>query len=336
MNGFIRRTIVSLAVLVTVAGAPDSALAWAAGTHAYIAKHTNKMGGLVSDAELCRRVLGANGPDLFNSTWTNEAQLLALVLHTTDATPNLAPYGVADGALEREYGFGFASHNNAWGTDSTAHVAGRTFGQDVGYVVAKADVLGGLLAPSIGAALGIPADAALPMAKEVSHNFVEFAVDFLLAKADPQLGATLYGSSRCYLGGADDAFLAKALAPWMAPALAQLPDPPADPEGAVAQAIRDVEGSFVAGLGQNGQLLAAPYEVGMPILAYQTAVQAQQYLTWRYPELFPEPPPLSLLVPLVEIGIDAAMQLCAPDFMDEIEATIGRVNGEMSSRGITP
>src|SRR5512146_57386 len=59
MGRSLRKMLISLAVCGAVAAAPSAALAWAAGTHAYIAKHTNKMGGLVTDAEMCRRILGA-------------------------------------------------------------------------------------------------------------------------------------------------------------------------------------------------------------------------------------------------------------------------------------
>ena len=334
MDHRIGRTLSSLAVCAALAGAPAAALAWAAGTHAYIAKRTNKMGGLVTDAEMCRRVFGANGPDLFNAIWEDQAQLLAYVLHTRDAAPNVSPYWAADGALQRAYGFGFASHNNEWGTDATAHFAGRTFGKDEGYVIAKAAILGDALAPQIGQALSLPPQIAVPMAREVSHNFVEYAVDFLLAQADPELPWTLYASAGCYAGKADDEFLYDALGLYFAAALS-----PADPAAALPLAkdwIEKAEGPFVAGLGANGYLLSLPYEQAKPVLALQTAFAAQKYLAWRFPGLFNPMPTVAQLEPLVEQGLDGAMALCAPDFMDEIEATIGRVNGQMSSRGIVP
>ncbi len=328
MNRTIRRMLTSLAVCAAVAGAPSAARAWAAGTHAYIAKRTYKMSGLVSDAELCRRVLGANGPDLLNAIWNDEAQALALVLHTSDPRPNLAPYGAASGSAGHAFGFGFASHNDAWGTDSTAHVSGRTFGQDVGYVPAKAAIVGAMLADPLAKALGLPPGVALALATDVSHNFVEFGVDLLLAQADPQLGWTLYASAGCYLGAADDDLLVKALVPWMDPALP--PDHTKTAEGW----IRYAEGSFVQRLGANGYVLTLPLPYAKAVLAHQLALDGQGYLAWRYPG-FPVPP-LEQLEALASAGLDAAMSVCAPDFMDEIEATGGWVNGRMSWSGISP
>ncbi len=327
-----RRTLASLAVCTVVAAAPSAALAWAAGTHAYIAKHTNKMGGLVTDAELCRRVLGANGPDLFNAIWNDEAQVLALVLHTADPRPNLAPYGAAEGDLQHAFGFGFASHNQAWGTDATAHVAGRTFGQDEGYVIAKSEIVGAMLADTLADALGLPPDVALALATDVSHNFVEYGVDLLLAQVDPELGGALYASAGCYLGTADDDFLVKALEPWMAPAL------PPQPLRTAEQWIRAAEGPFVQGLAANGYVLTLPLPIAKAALAHQLALVGQEYLAWRYAGVpgFDPPPPVELLEQLANAGLDAAMYVCAPDFLDEIEATTGWVNGRMSSSGLVP
>jgi hypothetical protein len=332
MNGRIRRLLTSLAVCAAVAGAPAAALAWAAGTHAYIAKRTYKMSGLVTDAELCRRVLGANGPDLLNSIWNDEAQALALVLHTRDPRPNLSPFYAATGDAQRALGFGFASHNNAWGTDSTAHFAGRTFGKAEGYVPAKAAIVGAMLSDTLASALGLPPDVALALATDVSHNFVEFGVDLLLAQADPQLGGTLYASAGCYLGQPDDDFLVAALEPWMTPAL---------PPGAsmtAEQWIRVAEAPFVESLAANGYVLTLPFPVAKAALAHQLAVEGRNYLAWRYAGVpgFDPPPPLELLEALANAGLDAAVYVCAPDFMDEIEATVGFVNGRMSSGDIFP
>lgn len=327
--------LASLAVAAAMAGIPAAAAAWAAGTHAYVAKHTNKMGGLVSGAETCRRVLGSNGPDLFNSIWSDEAQALAAVLHRRDPAPNVAPWYAATTPLDRAFGFGFASHNDAWGTDATAHHAGRTFGEAEGYVIAKAEILGGLLAETIGAALGLPPDAALALATDVSHNFVEFAVDFLLAEADPQLGWTLYASAGCYAGPADDDLLLLALGPYLAPVLS---DDPGTGEAIAEAWIDTVMPQFVAGLGANGWVLTLPYDVGKPLIAHLLATEAQEYLAWKYAGVpgFDPPPPLELLEALASVGLDAARALCAPDFMAEIEATIGYVNGRMSAEGIFP
>jgi len=325
------RTFLLLVIVAVVAGGPGAALAWGAGTHAYIAKHTNKRAGLVTEVDMCRRALGANGPDLLNSIFEATPQALAEVFHTRDAAANLAPWELAATPEERSIAFGFASHNDEWGTDSIAHFAGITFGKDVGYVVAKAAVLGDALLPAIRAQFPfLPEPYARALSREVSHIFVESAVDFLLVEVDPELGVTLASSAACFDPVGDVDFLVYSLSPWLAPVLS------ADPvTGAVmAEAwIRTVTPPFVEGLGLNGYVLTLPYDVGMPLIAYQTAVQAIDYLAFRG---IPPPSDPMELVPLIAAGIEGGRALCRPDFLGEIQATIGRVNGRMSSRGISP
>jgi hypothetical protein len=324
-----RNKLLALGALCTLV-VPGVALGWAAGTHAYIAKHTSKKGGLVTEGDMCRRVLGANGPDLFNSLFDDTPQQLALVLHTRDASANLAPWHSARTPDEQAFGYGFASHNDGWGTDSVSHFAGITYGKDDGYVVAKAAVLGDLLLPAIWPSFPfLPEDVARALSREVSHNFVEFAVDFLLAEADPGLGETLARSAACYDPVNDPDLLVDALGPWFAPVLS---DDPATGRAMAEAWIRAVEPRFVGGLGANGYVLSLPYDQGLQLIAHQTALQAADLLAWKG---LPAPP-FDDLVALITAGIEGARALCRPDFMDEIEATIGRVNGRLSAEGISP
>ena len=106
----------------------------------------------------------------------------------------------------------------------------------------------------------------------------------------------------------------------------------------MVQWIRAAEGPFVQGLGANGYVLTLPFDVAKAALAHQLAVEGRNYLAWRYAGVpgFDPPPPVELLEQLANVGLDAAMYVCAPDFMDELEATVGWVNGRMSSNGIFP
>lgn len=324
MTGHTARKLWTLAALCALAAAPATALAWGAGTHAYIAAHTYKKSGLVGERDLCRRVLGSNGPDLFNYPFTDEVQALAGALHRRDPTANLAPYRAAASADEKALGFGFASHNNGWGTDSTAHFDGVTAGNTDGYVVAKAAILGDALLPAIWAQFPyLPEEVARALSREVSHQFVELAVDFLVAEADPSVGPDLAATAACYDPANDPDFLVRSLLPFLSE---ELPAP-------MAEAItRVLLPQFVAGLAANGQVLAVPLEYGLPAIAWATALQSASYLEYKG---LPAPPPEQLL-PLILQGIQAGMELCRPDFMAELSATIGRVNGKMSSIGISP
>lgn len=317
------RMLSALAALFALA-APAATLAWGAGTHTYVAVHTYKLEGRLEGRDFCRRVLGANGPDLFNYPFTDEVQLLAGVLHRRDASANVAPWLAATTADERSLGFGFASHNDAWGTDSTAHYDGITAGNTNGYVIAKAAVLGDLLLPAIWAQFPyLPEEVARGLSREVSHQFVELGVDFLLARADPGVGPALAATAACYDPASDPDFLVRALLPFLS---RELPGPLAE---AMTRALLP---QFVAGLAQNGQALAVPFEYGLPAIAWATAEQSASYLEYKG---LPPPPP-EQLYPLIVQGILQAMDLCRPDFMAEISATTGRVNGKMSSLGIRP
>ncbi len=323
----------SLAVCAAVAGTPAAASAWAAGTHAYVAKHTNKMNPLVTGPELCRRVLGANGPDLFNAVFdeAGTGQALAAVLHTpSNPAPNLSVWYAAEGSLQRAFGFGFASHNETWGTDWTAHVDGMIFHGE-GYVTAKAALVGDALAPSLEPYFPfLTPEQVRAFAREVSHNFVELAVDFLLADVDPGLGGTLAASAGCYAGDADDLLLWDALGPYLAPVLD--PENPAAGLYAAKGWIDAVEPAFVDGLGFNGYALSLRNAEGRDLIVQATVAQAKQLLAYKH---LPAPDDL-VLYQLIDGGISVAQLYCAGDFLDEIEATIGRVNGAMSSRGFVP
>src|SRR5512138_1742306 len=146
-----RRIWKSLAVSAAVAGMPAAASAWAAGTHAYVAKHTDKKADQLDAVEWCNRVYGANATDLFNTDFTENGQKLAAAMHDRARLLPLVPWDVAKARNERAraFAFGMASHNDTWGTDSVAHYDGITFGRGEGYVVAKAKVL----APELAALL---------------------------------------------------------------------------------------------------------------------------------------------------------------------------------------
>jgi hypothetical protein len=70
--------------------------------------------------------------------------------------------------------FGFMTHNDVWGADSTAHHDGKTYGQGTGYVIAKAQELP-LLSLPLPPIVTVKPDWLL-----MNHLVVETAVDVLL------------------------------------------------------------------------------------------------------------------------------------------------------------
>lgn len=305
------------ATLAALAGVPAAAFAWAAGTHAYIAVHTAKKAGLTDASALCNRTYGANAVDMFNRVFTPEGKLLAAALHDPAGDGNVQPWHAAVTPAERAFGYGFASHNDAWGTDSIAHYTGITFGKDVGYIIAKAGLLREELRPLVQGALPMSEDQLLL----VSHILVEYSVDLLLAESDPSVAPALMQSAACP-GPAGVGLLVDALVPAFSAVV---------PPEVAEQMILTVEPQFRQGLYVNGAVLGRPDAI--QLLAQGTAGQAEAFLGLPSGALDAV---RDQLAAIAAYGIWRGKALCAPDVLDEIEATIGLVNGRMSAKGISP
>jgi len=159
-------TFIIMAVIFLFSAAP--AYPWGYGTHAYIADHTNKQEGDRNFNE----IYGSLVPDMFNYSFN---------------LPIYEPGGIYEQfhqnylkiweqkkrGMEKGLALGFASHNEEWGADRTAHIDGLTFGNGTGYVMAKADLLG-QVAP-LPSELGIPQVAA----EDFYHTFIEYGLDIL-------------------------------------------------------------------------------------------------------------------------------------------------------------
>jgi hypothetical protein len=309
-----RRVSAHLAVALAVTITPLTAWGWAAASHVYVAKHTDKMAGQVDGNELCNRLYGSNLVDMFNTIFTIEGQTLAAVLHNPGYAASALPYFVAMNDVEKALAFGFASHNEAWGTDRTAHWDGVTFGHGEGYVVAKAKVLAELLRGPIAEAEIQLDEGTLQF---VAHILIEHSVDLLIASADPAIGVDMMASTACPQPAGVDVIV-RGLVPAYDGIL---------PPAYVEQMIRDVEPQFRSGLLVNGWALTQPN--AKELMAGAIADLARGFL----------PPPLpsnEVLLPLIVGALDAGMFVTAPDYQDELDATTGWVNGQMSVRKITP
>jgi hypothetical protein len=317
-----RRAIGLLAACAVLAGTPDAALAWAAGTHVYIAKHTSKKAGLTTQNEMCNRMFGANAVDMFNTVFTDQGQRLAGALHDPARLVPLAPWQMASGDVQVAFAYGFASHNNTWGTDYVAHYSGITFGKDQGYIIAKAQLLRALLRPYIPPEIRplLSEDALLL----VAHILTEYGVDLQLARLDPSLGYDVMASTGC-----EDPVGVDFLVSSLGPALAS----DAGGELPAAAAIVNALQHFLPELSATGFALGLPTPVAIQAIAQSAAASAEGLLRLPPHALDPIRPQL---IALCAAGIQGGMALTQADFLDEIEATIGRVNGKMSSLGISP
>lgn len=325
-----RQTLSAAALAATLAVlAPTAAAAWAVGGHTYLALHTEKKGGRTDANALCNRVFGAMAVDLFNYDFSPTGTALQAILHGQGNATAAEAWDVATGfgdvsPAELAFAYGFASHNDGWGTDSIAHYASRTLDHSEGYVVQKARVLAALMPPQALAVIGAER---LPL---VSHVLAEYAMDLVLADGEPGLGLAMmqassllpYPGLRC-----EDPAPARVLVATLWPHVAAVV-PDAAVDGVIAAG--ELAARQVA-LGMGSALSQATPEARRDAVAALVAGMAVGFLGPLPPELGPE-----ALAGLIAQILDAGKLVVAPDLMDELAATAGRVNGKMSALGIAP
>jgi hypothetical protein len=262
-------------------------------------------------------IYGGMLPDLFNYMFDNPTVLAVM----QDATHhNFQPvWSSSKKELERSVAFGLLSHDDTWGADFTAHHAGRTYGKNDGYVVKKAmDLLA--IAPFPPELVSLGLDPSIQL--ELAHEFVENAVDILMKRRDPLIGLKIAGSA---LARSPDA--AKLLTKAYANAYK---DYFGGYDNAVF-AITAVESEFRKSLVQYGRVLMQNENTAAQLLSNQTAALAKAYL-----EVYGTTLPLTEaeIAAIVLQYTQAAMQICAPDFAKEVEATISFVGKNMNSHHI--
>lgn len=266
--------------------------AWGPGTHTYVAYQLRDVGPYQAE-----RLYGAIAPDfnLFKSTAS--ADPLFLVTHYQA----LRPWEVADTRQEKALAWGFATHNEAWGADYTAHIGSLTLTDTSrGYVIQKAGILQQILQGQLTAA-GM--DAFLPLVTlDNCHFILEYGLDLLARRLDPYLGAKLVEAAS-HRSPAMGALLGRAYAA-------------GDPAGAIALAI--MEGQWRTYLIRYGHILKQPEPKALPMLAdflVDLGVELK-VLPAVGPDLRPT------LVQLIELGLTDAIAICTPDYSAEIGATL--------------
>lgn len=327
----IRKGIAGLAViLVASIFCVGDALAWNWGVHAYIDDNLGKSGPLRNMNE----IYGGVSPDVFNYMF-DDPQLREYLFQKTHED-FMRLWGKACTSLGKAEAYGFVSHNELWGADHTAHIAGRTSGTEDGYVIAKAKEIqtaakAGLLpVPPLESLLPAhtPAEVKDVVALVFYHNLVEAAVDILLIRDHPDIGKKLASSAilrspefplllvRAY---AKDVAQAKGVSYFEA-----------------AKLITTSEKGFRKSVVLYGQaLMQAPEDENAAIqaLAEQMAEMAVAYLAAYGITLAPEL--VAQLPMLANAYIKVAMGFCASDYAAEIEATIEFVKEGLESHHIS-
>lgn len=309
-------TIMALSALLL----SSAAHAWDPATHAYIETHLYKKKGQSYEAILANRIYGSYMIDISNNIFADPYPSFSDYLHDPSQANFMKLWDLAKdlgSGPQKAFAYGFVSHNNSWGMDSTAHISGITYGRGTGYVTAKAQALGGMIGPAFSD-MGMPLpDAVL---QDVAHYLVEAGVDFLVLGLDPSIGYKIMLAA--YARGND---IPQALVSAFTTDLAakySLPEP------IVEQMILQAEAGKQEYLKMYGWALTQPN--ALDLVAQGLAVQGAAYFASQgYGQIPPD-----LLAPVAKEGIIAAMWLCAGDFQDELSATTGWVNGRLSSEGI--
>ena len=301
----------------------SEAFPWGWAVHAYIDDHLGKKRGLNNINE----IYGGMVPDLFNYMFDNPDYLGYLSYQTHNEFMKV--WMEARCGLEKSLAYGFVTHNDVWGADSTAHHSGRTFGQGEGYVIAKAE----LLKPIVLGALKqlfeqLPLDSPDPdlldaIALEVSHELVENGIDILMKRIDPMIGHKIV-SSALRRSPELPHLVVRAYA-------ADFSDYGDISFRKAAKIITSAEMEFRRSMIFYGHALLQEDVTSVELISEQTANVAKSFLAAYGIEI----PAEIDVTPLVKFLTEEAIAVCAGDFASEIAATVGFVNDNLVIEGIS-
>lgn len=297
-------------LLTSLLIAPDAS-PWGSATHAYIDDN------LGADRPLrnANEIYGGMAPDVFNYMFDHPDRLQFLYAQTH--TNFMRLWDVAHRPLGRSVAFGFVSHNDVWGADSTAHHQCTQCKDPYGYVIAKAQQM--LHLAPFPPGLSIPDAVAL----DIHHNIVESAVDLLIRRQDPHVGQKL--TAGALLRSPEfPVLLAEAYARDFSRHFGLT-------RAEAVKAIAGEEMKFRRMMIQYGQVLMQDDETAMQLVAEQLADQATTYLG-SFGVTLPLGP--SQFVELAKQLLGVAMSLCEFDYAREIQETIHTVNHALHTHGI--
>jgi hypothetical protein len=301
----------------------SEALPWGWAVHAYIDDDLGRKRGLSNINE----IYGGMVPDLFNYMFANPDYLGYLSYQTHNEFMKV--WTEARCGSEKSLAYGFVSHNDVWGADSTAHHSGRTFGQAQGYVIAKAELLKPIVLEVLEQlfeqlSLEPPSPDLLDaIALDVSHELVENGIDILMKRIDPMIGqkimfsALLRSPELPYL-------LVRAYA-------ADFSDHAGISFHKAAKIITSAETEFRRSMIFYGQALLQDDATSIELISEQTANVAKSFLAAYGIEI----PAEIDVTPFVKFLTQEAMAACADDFAFEVTATVGFVNENLAIEGVS-
>lgn len=313
MNAF--RAKIRFLILSIIIVSP-STWAWPTGMHAYIADKLHERENYRNINEM----YGAMAVDVFIFIFNTQ---MDLATHTDF----IKVWDAADPKSRQQHAlaFGFVAHNDVWGMDYTAHHAGRTFGQQEGYVIAKAAILEKIIKDALLAKQDplyqVVNQLPAPLAALFFHTLVEGGIDILMKKLDPLIG---YKVSLAALLRSPQfpSLLVKAYATDFSALVGG--------EDKAKQLILQAEANFRKTMISYGQALTQKRKTAIKLIAAQTVELAQGFLAAANIQL----PPGVDIAPLIEEGIRQSIAICKDDFADEVEATLVYVKEQLQTHGI--
>jgi hypothetical protein len=305
-----RAAIGTLALLLL----PQPLPAWGTATHVYLAK---KLGHQLGRANI-QEMYGATLPDfpmlMFGSPY--QGFLYRKTHYEFMQLVQRAPLG-----YPKATAFGFASHNEAWGADYSAHIQALTLGGSGGYIVRKIPTLKAALYPSVVALLNRRAIYDPTLADQVSTTLadtaLEAAVDLRLSRKEfPEAGVEMMLAS-ALRGSWVPSFLAAAFAKDLA-SYAGVSETQAQ------SLLVDAEAQNRQYVATYGGALSQPNRLELvAALIAQAAVEVVPQLG---------DPGASDLVALIRYSLVRGDDLIRFDYAAEVEATLEHVRKELFKR----
>ncbi len=311
------RLLSSLIISVVVCAGPTLVFGWGAATHAYLAKELGHEPGVMNLQEM----YGAVVPDMFNLMFGYEHQGY---LWNETHYEFMKVVKKAKSDESNAFGYGFASHNEDWGADHTAHINSVGIKSGEGYVVTKKKILAPQLKLGIMLFLNANGIAYTPelldeLALSISDNAVESAVDLLVSQnEDTQIGRRMQVAAKLRSPFVP-MLLSRAYAKDFATEAGMIVEE-------TILMIVETEETFKEYMELYGEILTK--EDAIDLMAEQGAQLAGQMLEEEYG--------IKVEVPsaLMKTGLLAAIEVVKDDYSEELAATLGYVEGQLESHGV--
>jgi len=312
-----KRFLSILVIAVVLFAAPTLVFGWGAATHAYLAKLLGHEPGVTNLQEM----YGALLPDMLNLNFGYEHQDYLWNETHYEFMKVVTRAGFDE---SKALAFGFASHNEDWGADYTAHISSITVNPEEGYVVAKKKILAPQLKLGIMLFLNVNGIAYTTelldeLALRIADTAVESAVDLLVSQnEDTQIGLRMQAAAQLRSPSVP-MLLSRAYAKDFA-----------EEAGIIVEEaillIVETETQFKEYMELYGEILTQ--ENAVDSMAEQGARLAEQMLEQEYGIEVEVPSELMKTCLLTAIGV------VQDDYSEELAATLDYVQEQLESYGV--